>query len=143
MFCCKETDDRLFLLNAILNIIWATGFLIFWRRKQAELAYEWNTLDMEQLEDTRPDYRGQLHPSPVTGKFEPYYPAWKRLLFRLFVTIPMLIINLVLVSFCILLIIRFQSWINRQLLTGRLPCKKNNDSLLHSRISLYRFDVID
>jgi anoctamin-8 len=110
-------------MNSIFNIVWATGFLIFWRRKQAELAYQWNTLDMEQLEDTRPTYKGQLRLSPVTDKYEPYYPAWKRLLFRLCVTIPLLVINLVLVSLCILFIIRFQSWIDRQLKAGRLPCE--------------------
>jgi hypothetical protein len=111
-------------MNGFFNIIWATGFLIFWRRRQAELAYEWNTLDMEQLEETRPTYKGQLRLSPVTDKYEPYYPAWKRLSFRLFVTIPLLVINLVLVSFCFLLIMRFQSWIDRQLKTGHLPRKK-------------------
>ncbi|CAF1366308.1 unnamed protein product [Adineta steineri] len=117
----QELDDKLFVINAFLNIIWATGFLIFWRRRQAELAYEWNTLDMEQLEETRTTYKGELRRSPVTDKYEPYYPDWKRLLFRCFVTIPMLIINLVLVSFCIVFIIRLQSWIDRQLKAGRLP----------------------
>ena len=119
----QELDDRLFINNSIFIILWATGFLIFWRRKQAELAYQWNTLDMEQLEDTRGAYKGQFRRSPVTDKYEPYYPSWKRLLFRLFVTIPLLVINLVLVSFCILIIIRFQSWIDRQLKSGRLPGK--------------------
>ena len=103
--------------------------MIFWRRKQAELAYQWNTLDMEELEETRAAYKGQLRRSPVTNKYEPFYPSRKRLLFRLFVTIPLLVINLVLVSFCILIIIRFQSWIDRQLKTGRLPCK--NVVILH------------
>jgi anoctamin-8 len=78
---------------------------------------------MEQLEETRTTYKGELRRSPVTDKYEPYYPAWKRLVFRLCVTIPMLVINLVLVSVFILLIIRFQSWIDRQLKSGRLPCK--------------------
>jgi len=78
---------------------------------------------MEQLEETRTTYKGELRRSPVTDKYEPYYPPWKRLVFRLCVTIPMLVINLVLVSVFILLIIRFQSWIDRQLKSGRLPCK--------------------
>jgi anoctamin-8 len=79
---------------------------------------------MEQLEDTRSTYKGELRRSPVTDKYEPYYPPWKRLIFRLFVTIPLLFVNLALVSILILIIIRFQSWIDRQLKTGRLPCKK-------------------
>jgi anoctamin-8 len=116
-------DDKLFVINSLLNIIWATGFLIFWRRRQAELAYKWNTLDMGQLEETRASYKGKLIRSPVTDKYEPYYPSWKRLVFRLLVTIPILIFNIVLVSFCIVIIIRFQTWIDRQLKTGYLPRK--------------------
>ena len=133
----QELDDRLFINNSIFNILWATGFLIFWRRKQAELAYEWNTLDMEQLEETRAAYKGQLRRSPVTDKDELHYPSWKRLLFRLFVTIPLLVINLVLVSFFILIIIRFQSWIDRQLKSGRLPRK--SISIDHEVFSIWIF----
>ncbi|CAF3704136.1 unnamed protein product [Rotaria sp. Silwood1] len=117
----RELDDKLFVINTLLNIIWATGFLIFWRRRQAEIAYKWNTLDMEQIEETRSTYKGELRRSPITGQLEVYYPNWKRLLFRLFVTIPMIGINIILVSFLILIIIRFQSWIDRQLKIGRLP----------------------
>ncbi|CAF1654398.1 unnamed protein product [Rotaria magnacalcarata] len=117
----QELDDKLFVINAFLNIIWATGFLIFWRRRQAELAFKWNTLDMEQIEATRSAYTGELRRSSVTHQNEVYYPSWKRLLFRLFVTIPMIGINIVLVSFLILLIIRFQSWVDRQLKDGHLP----------------------
>ena len=105
----------------MLNIIWGIGFLILWRRRQAELAFQWNTLDMGQLEETRSTYKGELRLSPITNKYEPYYPSWKRLLFQLFVTIPLLCINILLVSCLILLIIRFQSWIDRQVQAERLP----------------------
>ncbi|CAF0734556.1 unnamed protein product [Adineta steineri] len=124
----RELDDQLFVINTFLNIIWATGFLIFWRRRQAELAYKWNTLDMELVEDTRPTYKGQLRRSPITNKYEPYYPTWKRLLFRMFVTIPMIGINIILVSCVILVIIRFQSWIDRRLKDGTLPQTRNNNN---------------
>ena len=76
---------------------------------------------MGEQEETRPTYKGEVRRSPITNKDEPYYPSWKRVLFRLFVTVPMIVINIVLVSFLILLIIRFQSWIDRQLKAGRLP----------------------
>ncbi|CAF3275846.1 unnamed protein product [Rotaria socialis] len=76
---------------------------------------------MEQIEATRSAYTGELRRSSVTHQNEVYYPSWKRLLFRLFVTIPMIGINIVLVSFLILLIIRFQSWVDRQLKDGHLP----------------------
>lgn len=78
---------------------------------------------MEQLEQTRPTYKGTLRRSPVTNKYEPYYPGWKRLLFRLFVTIPLLFVNLVLVSFCIVFILRLQIWINEHVKPSRSFCK--------------------
>ena len=142
----QALDDKLFVMNSLLNIVWATGFLIFWRRKQAELAHQWNTLGMEEIDDTREAFKGELRPSPITKKFEPYYPSWKRLLFRLLVTIPMLVVNIVLVSFLILVIIRFQSWIDRQLRDGRLPGRRNAvGTRIHSHHVLYfrRVDVID
>jgi len=70
---------------------------------------------VEKLEEIPATYKDELRRSPVTDKYEPYYPPWKSLLFRVFVTIPMLVINIVLVSFFIPVIIRFQSWIDRQL----------------------------
>lgn len=81
---------------------------------------------MEEIEEIRPSYKGELRRSPITNEYEPYYPSWKRLLFRLFVTIPLLIFNIVLVSFLILLIIRLQSWIDRQLKAGKLPSKRKS-----------------
>ena len=142
----QPLDDKLFVMNSLVNIVWATGFLIFWRRKQAELAHQWNTLGMEEVDDTREAFKGELRPSPITKKFEPYYPAWKRLLFRLLVTIPMLMINIVLVSFLILGIIRFQSWIDRQLRDGRLPGRHdavNIGMLSHGGRCFRSVDVID
>jgi hypothetical protein len=106
---------------SIFTIVWATAFLIFWRRRQAEIAFQWNTLDMQTVEDIRPSYKGELRLSPVTDQYEPHYPTWKRLLFRLCVTIPLLVINLILVSFLIVVIFRLQHWIDRQLKLGHLP----------------------
>lgn len=83
-------------------------------------------MDMEQLEGTRIMYKGPLQLSPVTNTYEPYYPSWKRLLFRLFVTVPLLMINLILVSCLILIIIRFQSWIDRKLKMGQLPGERSS-----------------
>lgn len=99
---------------------------------------------MEQLEDTRSAYKGELRRSPITDKDEPHHPVWKRLMFRCLVTIPLLIINLVLVSLCIVLIIRFQSWIDRQLKAGRLPCEHSSRFLLRTSAPLRcSVDVLD
>lgn len=114
------------MINSLLNIIWAAGFLILWRRRQAELAFKWNTLDMAQVEETRTTYKGELRRSPITGQYEVYYPSWKRILFRLFVTMPLIGINILLVSFLILVIIRLQGYIDRQLKAGHLPSKEKS-----------------
>ena len=78
---------------------------------------------MEQLEETRHAYRGKLRRSPVTDQLEIHYPNWKRALFRLFVTIPLIVINIVLVSFLVLLTIRLQKWIDEQLKASHLSRK--------------------
>ena len=43
----------------IFNIVWATLYLEAWKRKSAELAYKWGTMDMpsEALKEPRPLYR--------------------------------------------------------------------------------------
>lgn len=96
---------------------------------------------MEQVEEARPTYKGELRRSPITGQLEVYYPSWKRLLFRLFVTIPMIAINIILVSCLILIIIRFQNWIDKQLKTGRLPRK--NEPFKQNKITLFVFCFVN
>lgn len=76
---------------------------------------------MEEVEEIRSMYKGELRRSPITNQYEVYYPSWKRLIFRLFVTIPLIAFNIILVSCLILIIIRFQSWVDRQLKAGHLP----------------------
>lgn len=45
----------------ILSIIWiVTFFLEFWKRRQAELEYEWDTVEyLEQEEQVRPEYEAR------------------------------------------------------------------------------------
>lgn len=54
----KTRDWCMFAFN-IFNIVWATLFLEAWKRKSAELAYKWGTMDMpsEALKDPRPLFR--------------------------------------------------------------------------------------
>lgn len=54
----KTRDWCMFAFN-IFNIVWATLFLEAWKRKSAELAYTWGTMDMpsEALKDARPLFR--------------------------------------------------------------------------------------
>lgn len=47
MFCFQYTDDVCFVLFAFFNVAWATLYLEGWKRKSAEYAYKWGTLDKE------------------------------------------------------------------------------------------------
>ena len=47
--------------------IWATLFLEFWKRNSAKIAVEWDVLDYEKDAVQRPQFRGTVTVSPVTG----------------------------------------------------------------------------
>ncbi|XP_061457545.1 anoctamin-8 isoform X2 [Rhineura floridana] len=80
----QTSRDICCVIFAIFNVIWATLFLEEWKRRGAEFAYKWGTLDTpaESIEEPRPQFRGMKRVSPVTNTEEFYYPPWKRLLFQ-------------------------------------------------------------
>ncbi|VDI37868.1 anoctamin-8 [Mytilus galloprovincialis] len=119
----EGADDLDLLIFALFNAIWATLYLEHWKRRSSKLAYEWGTLDKkdELLEDPRPLFTGDLRESPVTGRQEPYYPQWKRNLFRYFVSLPVVLLCLLVVFVVMLLIFQFQEWINRKVALDSYP----------------------
>ena len=64
------------------TFLWAVLFLRFWDRQEARLAYDWGTFSSTGYErkyfGSRPEFEGELRPSPVTGAMEKYYPPAKR-----------------------------------------------------------------
>ncbi|XP_072260683.1 anoctamin-8 isoform X2 [Pyxicephalus adspersus] len=86
----QTSQDICCVVFALFNVIWATLFLEGWKRRGAELAYKWGTLDTpaEFIEEPRPQFRGVKRISPVTNCEEFYYPPWKRLLFQSCVSLP-------------------------------------------------------
>ncbi len=52
----QATDDIIFVVFAFINVIWSTLYLEDWKRKSAEWAYQWGTLDKEDelLVEPRP-----------------------------------------------------------------------------------------
>ncbi|KAL2102962.1 hypothetical protein ACEWY4_002130 [Coilia grayii] len=62
------------LVFAVFMAIWVTLFLEFWKRYQAELEYEWDTVEfLEQEEQPRPEYEAKCvhdRKNPVTGEPE-------------------------------------------------------------------------
>ncbi|XP_077565287.1 anoctamin-6 [Stigmatopora nigra] len=59
------------LVFAVFMSIWVTLFLEFWKRYQAELEYQWDTVEfLEQEEPPRPEYEAKCiyeRKNPITG----------------------------------------------------------------------------
>ena len=55
-------QDIGFVVFAFFNVIWATLYLESWKRRSAELAYEWGTGDQrdELLAEPRPQFKVEL-----------------------------------------------------------------------------------
>uniref|UniRef100_A0A8C6UZS1 Anoctamin n=1 Tax=Neogobius melanostomus TaxID=47308 RepID=A0A8C6UZS1_9GOBI len=98
---------------ALFNVVWATLFLERWKRRGAELAYKWGTLDTppESLEEPRPQFRGVKRCSPVTGCEEVYYPPWRRRVFRWLVSLPICLLCLCFVFLVMLICFELQEFV--------------------------------
>ena len=66
-------------------------------------------------------FQGDLRKSPVTGHLEPFYPAWKRNLFRYCVSMPIIILCLLVVFYIMLLIFQLQEWVNQVVIVDDAP----------------------
>uniref|UniRef100_A0A8C4ZQV8 Anoctamin n=1 Tax=Gadus morhua TaxID=8049 RepID=A0A8C4ZQV8_GADMO len=69
---------------AIFMAIWATVFLEFWKRRRAELTYDWDLIDWEEEEDElRPQFEAKYsrveRVNPISGKPEPFQPLTDKL----------------------------------------------------------------
>ncbi|KAM3604321.1 uncharacterized protein V6R79_009408 [Siganus canaliculatus] len=106
----QTSQDICCVVFALFNVVWATLFLERWKRREAELAYKWGTLDTpaESLEEPRPQFRGVKRCSPITGCEEFYYPPWKRALFRWLVSLPICLLCLCFVFLAMLLCLELQ-----------------------------------
>ncbi|XP_052471761.1 anoctamin-8-like [Carassius gibelio] len=116
----QTSQDICCVVSAIFNVVWATLFLERWKRREAELAYKWGTLDTpaESLEEARPQFRGIKCRSPVTGCEEFFYPPWKRRMFRWLVSFPICILCLCFVCLAMFICLELQEFV---LETKELP----------------------
>jgi len=65
--------------------------------------------------------KGRIVRSSVTGRYEPYYPAWKRNVFRYLVTVPVIGVCLSTVFASLWGILELQSWVNVSVHKGSVP----------------------
>ncbi|CAG5863793.1 unnamed protein product [Menidia menidia] len=109
----QTSRDICCVVFALFNVVWATLFLERWKRRGAELAYKWGTLDApaESLEEPRPQFRGIKRCSPVTGCEEFYYPPWRRRVFRWLVSLPICILCLCFVFLVMLICFELQEFV--------------------------------
>eukprot|EP00735_Rhodelphis_limneticus_P011190 TRINITY_DN4257_c0_g1::TRINITY_DN4257_c0_g1_i1::g.7946::m.7946 TRINITY_DN4257_c0_g1::TRINITY_DN4257_c0_g1_i1::g.7946 ORF type:complete len:721 (+),score=181.50,sp/Q4V8U5/ANO10_DANRE/29.92/2e-68,Anoctamin/PF04547.7/8.4e-126 TRINITY_DN4257_c0_g1_i1:100-2262(+) len=63
---------------AIYISIWSICFLELWKRENSRYAWRWDVYDYEQEEKARPEFKGELRISPITGKEELWYPEEER-----------------------------------------------------------------
>uniref|UniRef100_A0A3B3BEE1 Anoctamin n=1 Tax=Oryzias melastigma TaxID=30732 RepID=A0A3B3BEE1_ORYME len=109
----QTSRDICCVVFALFNVVWATLFLERWKRRSAELAYKWGTLDApsESLEEPRPQFRGVKRCSPITGCEEFYYPPWRRLVFRWLVSLPICILCLCFVFLVMIICFELQEFV--------------------------------
>ena len=74
-------DSPLVPFFCLLMSLWASFFIEKWRRREAVLANEWGTwqMDLHDEEVTRPEYRGQMQRHEITGEIVRVYPLRKRI----------------------------------------------------------------
>eukprot|EP00003_Mantamonas_plastica_P007860 TRINITY_DN1669_c0_g1_i2.p1 TRINITY_DN1669_c0_g1~~TRINITY_DN1669_c0_g1_i2.p1 ORF type:complete len:879 (-),score=317.84 TRINITY_DN1669_c0_g1_i2:30-2609(-) len=74
----KGANNSLTIPFSVFVGLWSTIYLEYWKRRQSELAFKWNVQNFEETEQNRPEFVGELEPSPVTGELEMVYPEYKR-----------------------------------------------------------------
>jgi anoctamin-10 len=76
-------NDEYTPFYGLITFLWGVLFLRFWQRHEHRLACQWGTESLSAYErqkyfSIRPDFRGFLRKSPVTGSTETYYPPIRR-----------------------------------------------------------------
>jgi Calcium-activated chloride channel len=100
-------EDEFTPMYGIFTFCWGVLFLRFWERHEHRLAYQWGTYslsyyDKQQGLTKRPEFKGVLRVSPVTGDYETYYPAHSR---RLQYVVSVLVTMVMLaVAFCMMIL---------------------------------------
>ncbi|XP_059056299.1 anoctamin-8-like isoform X1 [Achroia grisella] len=104
--------DIAYVLFSLFNVLWACVYLETWKRYSNVLAYKWGTLDQrdELLVEPRPLFQGEMGTSPVTGRPEPHYAAWRRRMWRHLVSLPVMLVCLTVAAAATFGFLRAQDW---------------------------------
>uniref|UniRef100_A0A1I8GWE9 Anoctamin n=1 Tax=Macrostomum lignano TaxID=282301 RepID=A0A1I8GWE9_9PLAT len=101
----------------------AYGFLKFWKRKTARLAYQWDVLDYVEMEERpRPEYASrctEYEEDPITGNMEPHFPSSKRRL-RILIGVLSLMVMMILSTASLIAMLMTRSSILHALFNNKL-----------------------
>jgi len=114
-YVSEEYHELSIILFCVFNLVWATIFLESWKRKTAELAYRWGTIDTEQFEEPRAAFYGELGKDAVTGRLQPQYSSFRRLVKFYTVSVPVMLIALVVAWYVMLLYFYLEDYIKPML----------------------------
>ncbi|KAL0810980.1 hypothetical protein ABMA28_010272 [Loxostege sticticalis] len=108
----ENWKDVAYVLFSLFNVLWACVYLETWKRYSNALAYKWGTLDQRDdlLVEPRPLFEGEMGTSPVTGRPEPQYAAWRRRVWRHCVSFPVMLICLSVATVATFTFLRAQDW---------------------------------
>ncbi|CAK1547788.1 unnamed protein product [Leptosia nina] len=104
--------DIAHVLFSLFNVLWACVYLETWKRYSNVLAYKWGTLDERDdlLLEPRPLFQGEMSISPVTGRPEPQYAAWRRRVWRHCVSFPVMLLCLAVAGVATFALLLAQEW---------------------------------
>ncbi|XP_078259191.1 anoctamin-7-like isoform X2 [Rhinoraja longicauda] len=104
----SSLDNYASPLFGLIVCLWGTIFLEFWKRRNAELVYEWDVESYEDDELVRPEFYG-TKPDPITGEPDAYYSTSRqRLKFALSFSVGILMVGCVFIS--VLAVAVYKTW---------------------------------
>uniref|UniRef100_A0A1I8IT89 Anoctamin n=1 Tax=Macrostomum lignano TaxID=282301 RepID=A0A1I8IT89_9PLAT len=128
----------------------AYGFLKFWKRKTARLAYQWDVLDYVEMEERpRPEYASrctEYEEDPITGNMEPHFPSSKRRL-RILIGVLSLMVMMILSTASLIAMLMTRSSIlhalfNNELVRSRAVTLANASSACVNLIIVLALELI-
>ncbi|XP_041054617.1 anoctamin-7-like [Carcharodon carcharias] len=101
-------DNAATPIFGLIICIWGTIFLERWKRKNAELVYEWDVENYELDELVRPQFYG-TEPDPITGEPEAFYSVTRqRLKLVLSLAVGIIMVGSVFIS--VLAVVIYKTW---------------------------------
>ena len=94
-----------YTLYSLFVMIWAQFYIISWKRKESELLVAWdNYTDEYAMETHNRLFKGTLRLSPISGKYEKFYPEYMtafRVFLSLLQSLPLLLLAIGINVFCL------------------------------------------